>query len=72
MFKKLILRILTYPFCFFIIYTGFQMVFDVPNYSFDYLKYKAVFSGVFLIIIALVYLISDLIIVFKRIKKESN
>ena len=48
------------------------MVFDVPNYSFDYLKYKAVFSGVFLIIIALVYLISDLIIVFKRIKKESN
>ncbi len=72
MFKEIILRIISYPFSFFIIYLGFQMIFDKLNYSYDFLRYKAVFSGVCLIMIALVYLISDIIMVFKKNKKGSN
>lgn len=60
MLKNFITRLFTYPFCVFIIIIGYHMSFDTPNYSNPLYSVKAKFYGVPGIIIASVYLISDL------------
>ncbi|TDY14108.1 hypothetical protein A8975_0709 [Meridianimaribacter flavus] len=49
---------------------GFQMIFETPNYKYEFLKSKAIISGVGLIIVALVYIITDIIIIVKKKFKQ--
>ncbi len=66
MLKSILIRFLAYPFCVFMICIGFQMIFETPNYKHEFLKSKAIISGVGLIIVALVYIITDIIIIVKK------
>ncbi len=72
MWKGTLIRLLAYPFSIFIICIGFQMIFDTPNYRYEFLKSKAVISGFGLIIIASVYLITDVIILIKKTFKTKQ
>lgn len=66
MTKGILVRLFTYPFCVFFLYIGIQMIFDTPNYKYEFLKFKAVFYGFIGIIIVVIYLITDIIILFKQ------
>ena len=57
--KKIIVRLIMYPFCIFLIVLGVNMFFKPINY-------KTQSAGIGAIVIASVYLYSDLLIITKR------
>lgn len=62
--KNTVIRIITYPFCIFLIGLGFYMIIDPVNY-------KSPGAGIGVIIIASIYLYTDLKIITTR-KKSTN
>uniref|UniRef100_UPI00404A5155 hypothetical protein n=1 Tax=Gelidibacter sp. TaxID=2018083 RepID=UPI00404A5155 len=68
--KQFFIRLIAYPFCVFLIISGYHMVFDTPNYKIEYYKGKALFSGFLLILIAVIYIVFDIAIIIKTMIKK--
>ena len=71
MLKKILIRLFAYPFCLVLIYLGIEMINNYQNWNFSYISGKQFISGIGLILIVLVFLISDLLIVIRDFKKSS-
>jgi hypothetical protein len=64
--NRLLIYVMVYPFCVFIIVKGYNMGFGSSSYTNILSEFKIRLSGIFMITIALVFLISD---ITKQIKK---
>lgn len=69
--KNFLIRIIFYPICLIMIYGGVYMIGNYQNWSFSFIRSKQFFSGIGLIIIALLFVISDLLIIIRKSKKEN-
>jgi len=65
--NRLLIYLLVYPFCVFIIIKGYGMSFGASNYSNILHEYKIRLSGVVMLTMALVYLISDIAYQIKKV-----
>lgn len=66
MIKNFLIRLFAYPFCLFMIFWGCKMSFDTPNYPNPIYSSKAKIYGLPLIIMASIYLISDVTYQIKK------
>ena len=69
MLKNLIIRMLLYPFCVFLIYWGFEMIENFQNWKNPGISGKQLISGFGLIGIAGLYLVVDLLILIRDFRK---
>jgi len=70
MLKTLIIRILLYPFCVFLIYMGFEMIENYQNWKNPAISGKQLISGFGVIGIAGLYLVVDLLIIIRDFRKS--
>lgn len=68
--KQFFIRLITYPFCAFLIILGYQMIFETPNYEMEFLRSKAKISGIGIIIVCAIYLLVDIAIIIKSMIKK--
>lgn len=70
--KSFLIRLIVYPFCFFIIYWGIEMICNYEKWSNPVISQRQFVAGIGVIIVALVFLISDILIIIKSIYKKKE
>ena len=72
MVKNFIVRLLVYPFCAFMIFWGYKMSFETSNYTNSIYFSRAKLSGIGLMIVATVYLVTDIAYQIKKVYFKKN
>lgn len=66
--KSFVTRLLMYPICLAMIYLGIGMIFNFQNWDSSFISGKQLFAGIGMIAIALVYMITDILIMIQKKK----
>lgn len=73
MLKNFLIRLFAYPFCVFIFYLSYQMVFNTPDYSNSIYIGRAQLYGSLGLLFSFIYPISDISIIIRDyIKKHKS
>ena len=72
MIKNFFIRLFAYPFCLFIIYLGIGMITNFQSWGSGFVSGKQLIAGFEVIIIASIYIIVDILILIKEVRKSKK